>query len=339
MVVNRGSPAKFRGTCSLNLIILWLILCIVQGNIFAQDGAAPGPIRVRTVLVNVPVVITDERGGYLTGLKKEDFTLYEDGKMQPVALFAASEEPVQVALLLDTSKSTVTVLKKIKKAAMEFVKRMRPKDRALIMTFDSQVNLHSRLRDDKKELEEILTEIKTGAYVGTRLKDAVFEITSNYFKSIPGRKAIVLFSDGQDFGSRVSDKELLASVNESGTLIYSIFYLVDVRALAKELFDVPFPQRTDTASGSPWAQREREARAFLQEISVLSAGRFSIGQASNLNQTFIQIIDELRHQYLLAFYPEKAKLDGAEHALKVEVNRTGTIPRCRPSYRVLIQEN
>lgn len=312
-----------------------MMLCLLfSATSKSQQVVSPTPIRVETVLVNVPAIVTDSRGMHISGLKREDFRLYEDGSPQPISVFAASEEPVSVALLLDTSKSTITVLERIKKAARSFLRSMRPRDRALIIAFDRDVRILSPLSDDLKELDETVKGAKPGEYVGTKLRDAVLEVTANRFKSTPGRKAIILLSDGQDFGSRASVADLLASVAESGVLVYSIFYKVDVRALSRELFGVPIPGQLQD---SIWQQREREAAAFLQELSELSAGRLMPSEISNLNKTFAQIIEELRHQYLLGFYPEMSKLDGSPHTLSVVVEREGAVVRARRDYRVLRQ--
>ena len=316
-------------------LILSFLLC---GTCYCQV-VAPTPIRVETVLVNVPVVVTGPRGAPVSGLEKEDFALFEDGLPREISVFAAAEEPVSIALLLDTSKSTVTVLNKIKKSARSFVGRMRPRDRALVMTFDSEVQLLTPLSDDRKELDQVLKEIKPGEYAGTRLRDAVLEVTANRFRTISGRKAIVLLSDGQDYGSRASIPELLASVVESGTLVYSVYYRVDVRALVRELLGVRLPRGgVGQGPGSPWEKRESEAASFLNELSELSAGRFMLSGISDLNKIFSEILEELRNQYLLGFYPEKSRLDGTTHELRVEVRREGAVARSRRNYCVLRSE-
>jgi VWFA-related protein len=212
---------------------------------------------------------------------------------------------------------------------------MRPRDRALVITFDHDVKLLSPLSEDQKELEETIKGAQPGDYVGTRLRDAVLEVTAKRFKNIAGRKAVILLSDGQDFGSGASIPDLLASVAESGVLIYSVFYKVDIRALSRELFGVAIPGQLQDPI---WQQREREAAAFLQELSELSAGRFMPSEISHLNDTFAQIMEELRHQYLLGFYPEATRLDGSLHTLSVVVEREGAVVRARRDYRVLRQK-
>jgi Ca-activated chloride channel homolog len=330
-----GSNPAIRAAHAVFVVFLFVSLPALSLHSRPQEVVSPVAIRVETVLVNVPVMVTDALGKYITGLNKHDFSLFQDGVPEPISIFAASEEPVSVALLLDTSKSTVTVLDKIKRAARRFLGRLRPRDRALVMTFDNEVRVLSPLSDDVKELSAVVWDVKPGEYVGTRLRDAVLEVTTARFTAVAGRKAIVLLSDGQDYGSEVSEQALLDSIAGSGTLVYSVFYSVDLRALSKELFGVALPRSAGTEPDSVWRQRELRAAAFLQQVSELSAGRFMRSEIRNLNETFGRIVEELRYQYLLGFYPERTKLDGAVHGLRVQVNRTDLAVRSRPNYRIL----
>ena len=297
-----------------------------------QEAIAPTPIRVETVLVNVPAVVNDRQGKPVRDLRKEDFTLLEDGVPQQISIFAGSEEAVNIALLLDTSKSTVPVLGKIRNAARSFVRRMRPADRALVLSFDHDIRLVNPLTDDRVDLDRNIKAVRPGSYVGTRLRDAVMEVTAKRFQNLPGRKAIVLLSDGQDYGSQTSIADLLSSVAVSGTLVYSICYTVDLSALSRELFGVALPRRV---AGGPWTQRQKEAEVFLRELSDLSAGRYMPSEVSDLGKVFGQIVEELRSQYILGYYPATARLDGSVHALAVHVRRPGAAVRARTSYRVM----
>jgi Ca-activated chloride channel homolog len=313
-----------------------LLVCLLpRPAVPRQDIVAPTAIRVETVLVNVPAVVTDPQGKPIPFLKKEDFTLREDGIPQPISLFASSQEVVNIALLLDTSKSTVPVLGKIKNAARSFVRQMRPGDRALVLSFDHEITLVNPLTEDHKELDKSIQEVTPGAYVGTRLRDAVMEVTAKRFHGLPGRKAIILLSDGQDYGSQTSIADLLSSVAGSGTLVYSVCYTVDISALSKELFGVALPRRVP---GGAWQQRQRDAAVFLRELSELSAGRYMPSEVSYLKKAFGQIVEELRNQYVLGYYPETVRLDGSIHSLELSVRRPDALVRARTSYRVLKQQ-
>jgi VWFA-related protein len=329
-IVNRQS--------SIGLIALALLLAFLATTLEAQQIPPSPAIRVESALVSVPVIVSDNRGRYVLGLEAADFKLYQDDVPQPVALFTTSEEPIRIALLLDTSKSTITVLNKIKKAAREFLLQLRPQDQACVVSFDASIEYLSPLSSDHKELEDAIKKAKVGEYTGTRMRDAILEVMQRKFRSGQGRKAIVLLTDGQDYGSVVSASDLLSAVGASNTVIYSIYYNVDPREVMKKLFGVHsrLPAHKPGSRRGPyvvWDEREERAAAYLEELSDLSAGRFYRSAVTDLKETFAQVAEELRHQYLLGFYPDKAKLDGSLHLLRVEVSLPEALVRARRSYR------
>src|SRR5215470_855833 len=108
-------------------------MCAIAGAAQTQKQDTEPTIKIDTTLVSVPVTVSDRQGRYIAGLKASDFTLYEDLIKQPIVFFADTEEPINVALLLDTSKSATWVLDDIKKTAKDFVKQLRPLDQAMIV--------------------------------------------------------------------------------------------------------------------------------------------------------------------------------------------------------------
>lgn len=295
----------------------------------SQEVGDPQNIRVESALVTVPVVVHDVQGRFLNGLPPDSFKLFEDGRQVPVSLFLTSEDPVKIALLIDTSRSATTVLRKIKKAAGQFLKQMRPQDLAMVAGFDSDLQVLCPLSSDARELKESINRAKSGGTY-TRMRDAVREIVQRRFRTITGRKAIILLTDGRDQGSRLSAKDLLKVAAYSNTPIYAISYTVDPRELMKELFGVT-PRRGN--SGKEWKEQEKEAAQYLEKIADLSAGRRYASDIRDLDRVFRQISEELRSQYLLGFYPEKPKPDGAEHSLVVSVAVPDAVVRSRRSYR------
>jgi VWFA-related protein len=300
--------------------------------VFALFGVTignPQTIQVESALVTVPAVVRDAQGRFIHGLPRDSFKLFEDGRRVPVSLFLTAEDPIKIALLIDTSRSATTVLKKIKKAAQQFVKQMRPDDLVMIAGFDSEMQVLCPLSTDARELKDSINRAKSaGSY--TRMRDAIHDIVQGRLRPITGRKAIILLTDGRDQGSRISAQELLRSVSASNTPIYSIFYSVDPRELMKELFGIAPRQR---GSGSSWRQEEREAAEYLEQLSDLSAGRLYMSDSKDFDHIFRQISDELRSQYLLGFYPEESHLDGGYHTLVVSVSVPGAVVRSRISYR------
>jgi len=312
-------------------------------------------IRVDSNLVSVPVIVSDREGRYIPNLTLEKFKLFDNDSEQKISYFDAAAEPLNVALLLDTSRSTEGVLDEIKKGAKSFIKELRPQDRAMIVTFDYEIHRLSGLTDDRKVLEKAIKEAKVGQYVGTTLNDCVSQVANEDFKSVTGRKAIILLSDGDDHGSVLSQDELLKDESESDAMIYSIYYASDFRGFRRrpnhDRFPGPgrFPGRfpggrpfpilppDGAAPQRPGRGRRRDDRyrgpEFLRELSEVTSGRYYESERTDLEKTFGLIAEELRHQYRLGFYPAELEKDGTVHLLKVKVDSTDVAVRARQQYR------
>src|SRR5215468_6761235 len=216
---------RFRRTVAAILSALTCcVMCAIAGAAQTQKQDTEPTIKIDTTLVSVSVIVSDRQGRYIAGLKASDFTLYEDRVKQPIVFFADTEEPINVALLLDTSKSTAWVLDDIKKTARDFVKQLRPQDRAMIASFDRDTTALCELTSDRKKLERAIGAAQIGEGFGTKLRDAVQAVMKEEFRTVKGRKAIVLLTDGKDHGSVVGEQALLESAAEADTLIYSVFY-------------------------------------------------------------------------------------------------------------------
>ncbi len=330
------------------LVTCTVILVVSSSITFAQQNQSDAPIKVQTTLVSVPVIVSDRQGRYISGLKIESFKLYQDRIEQRISIFDASEEPLNIALLLDTSRSTSQVLDDIKKDAGNFLKELRPQDRALVMSFDYDVHLLSSLTSDRKALERAIKDARIGERIGTMLRDAVAEVIKRQFKRIEGRKAIILLTDGKDYGSGISEDELFDEATESGAMIYSVFFETEFQ---RNNWNGPFPfprrgrggmgrrfppidrPRGNDRRGERVEMRNQEAMEFLTKLSDVSAGRFYSSKVSDLKKTFKLIAEELRHQYRLGFYPDVSKADGQRHTLRVEVSAPDAVVRARRSYQ------
>ncbi|MGI9036728.1 MAG: VWA domain-containing protein [Pyrinomonadaceae bacterium] len=345
----------------MKIICAVFLLCcfIFVPNARAQKAESDEVIKVKTDLVSVPVVVNDRQGRYIPNLTQTDFSIFQDGEKQEISFFAAEEEPLNVAILLDTSKSTRNILGEIRDAAEDFVKLLQPADRAMIVTFDYQVSFLSPLTADHRTLESAISRVDIGEFGGTVMRDAVAETINKSFANVKGRKAIILLTDGKDHGSSPTEDELLNNLQESDVLIYSVYYDTSRQQNFRgnggfggmggmrrgggfgrrgDIFGGDFPTR------NPQAERRRErqervneaAKNYLSELSQVTAGRFYEGANTNLKKTFAQIADELKKQYRIGFYPkdETAAADDAVHQIKVKVNRSDVAIRARSTYRL-----
>lgn len=339
------------------LSLLFLALCLDAG---AQQTAVAleKPQKADKRLVNVPVIVSDRDGRYIPGLKKEDFTLYVNGVEQKIAYFGTFDEPISLALLIDTSESTRSTLPEIKEAAETFVELLNPFDRCLIATFDAEVKVLNPLSSNIKTIKESLGKVQSARREGSVLFSAVKQISQNAFAGVPGRKVIVVLSDGKDFGSSLLKSELLAEMEESDVSIYSIFYqtgmgfnklTVDANGAVKEGkedkkpkekkpkkkkgYTIVIPGRGDIYTDEEIKLREKladvQAVNVLQQMSDTTAGRFYLSDAPNLKGTFRKIAGELRQQYRIGFYPKEAGQNAALNEISVKVGRPDAVVRAR----------
>ncbi|MDQ6651188.1 MAG: VWA domain-containing protein, partial [Acidobacteriota bacterium] len=177
-------------------------------------------LKINTNLVAVPVIATTMDGTYIPDLRENEFSVSEDGVTQQLAFFATVSAPFHVVLLLDTSASTQEKLGLIQRAAVAFVEQLQSADRVKVISFDSDVRELSEFTNDRGALRGAI--FKTVSGQGTKLYDA-FETALYSLRTIRGRKAIVIFTDGVDFHSdQASFDSTLHWLDEEGVIVYPI---------------------------------------------------------------------------------------------------------------------
>ena len=310
-------------------------------------------VRVDTMLVTVPVSVLDRQGRFIPGLKREDFSLLENGEQQPIAYFETAEKPFTVALLLDTSASTHFHLDEIKAAAIAFAKQLRPQDRVLVVTFNSEVLLLTEATNDVNVMEAAIEEYANSG-TATRLYDAVDLTILERLNRIKGRKAIVLFTDGVDTASQQATyQSTLDRVRELDALIYPIQYdTTDYLQAMQGAGSVtvtttqrgPFGITTSRTYNVPWnsgaalpgttkAEYDR-ADQYLHALADRTGGRlYQANDTTQLAEAFSRIAEELRRQYTLGYYPKSANIaDGEERQIRVHVRQPSLVVKARNSY-------
>jgi len=325
-------------------VCLLLFCFLLSFEAKAQDKTDEEVIKVDTNLVTIPVIVSDRQNRYIAGLKAENFTVLQDGQKQNIEYFIAEESPINVAILLDTSRSTEQVLDKIQKAALEFVKQLKPNDRCLIISFDSEVNVLSELTNDREKLKKTIKNAEIGERFGTVLHDAVYQAVTKSFAGVKGRKAVIMLTDGKDFRSFIGRDKLIFSLEESDTMVYSIFY--ETGLMPRRMMPRRFPYPDRRGSGGVWRRgrnpnviRGRNERSnedaieFLQEMADVTAGRLYQKDVTDLSEAFEAITEELRKQYLIGFYPENIE-NGKIYQLKVKVDRNDAVVRSKNAFRV-----
>jgi Ca-activated chloride channel homolog len=284
----------------------------------AAAATASNAIKVDVTLVTVPVIASDMVGKFVSGLKAQDFHLYENGREQQIDRVVPDLEPFNVALMLDVSGSTIFKHTEIQSAALAFLEAMRPEDQVMVVAFSGFIQVESELTGNRDRLRQAILQTKVSG--STRLYDSLEMVVTQRLDRVPGRKAIVLLTDGVDTASRLTTLALsLERIEESNVLVYVLQYDTQsgLTRLAPNLGDSP-----------------ARASEYLRGLSTNSGGRrFDADSIPALREAFLQIADELRHQYAICYYPAAQTPENAFRRIQVTVDRPDIKVRTRLGYR------
>lgn len=284
--------------------IALILLCFITSSIAkAQETEDDKPIKFDTLLLTIPLTVSDKKGRNVPGLKKENFSVFQNGERQKIEFFFNEEEPMNVAILLDTSYSTKDVLDNIQKAARDFLKVLRPEDKALIASFDYRTQLLSGLTSDRRLLSSAIERTQVTHVNGSDMYDAITRVVQTYFAPLKGRKAIIVLTDGVVTGRNISAQQVLETLQKSDTLIYPVIF------------------KTRHNSQTGLRNRRPLTIELLEVLAEETAGRFYEKDATKLKEAFEGIAEELKKQYLLGFYPQNAGKEIVAGHIRVAVDR------------------
>ena len=180
-------------------------------------------IVINTNLVTFPVSVLDRNGRFIPGLRQQDFKIFENGVEQKIEIFNSVEQPFTVVLLLDMSNSTQFQISEIQDAAINFVNQLRRDDKVMVVSFDDKIHVLSQPTNNRNVLRNAILRADFGG--GTSLYEAVDMVINQYLRTIQGRKAIVLFTDGVDTTSRRANyQSTIRDAEEADALIYPLRY-------------------------------------------------------------------------------------------------------------------
>ena len=337
-----------------------------NGEVVEDDNEV---IKVETNLVTMPVSVLDRSGRFIAGLQKTDFQIFENNVPQKIEYFASVEKPFSVILMLDVSPSTRYKINEIQDAAIDFVNKLRPDDRVMVISFDERVHVLSPLTGNRAQLRSAIMQTEFGD--GTSLYEAVDYTMRQQLKRIEGRKAVVIFTDGVDTTSkRANYQSTVAEAQELDALVYPVrFDTFDGGSGGNGGGNYPYPRRrrggnsgggilgdilggimnggiTISGGGYPsgggssgGSRSEYETgRRYLQELAYNSGGRM-FEASNNLDTAFSGIAEELRRQYSVGYYPEKEGLKGERRSIRVRVMKPDLVVRAKNSYIVGENDN
>ena len=319
---------------------VFVIFMSISVGINAQTSEDDEVIKVDVALVNIPFSVSDREGRAVSGLTLNNFTLMDDGKPQKIEYLSTQDAPLNVVLLIDTSQSALEIFKKIQNAAGEFVKQLRPKDRCMVISFDSTARVETEFTSNQKRLDRIIKATVLSQKPGTLLRDSVFVTVDKEFAKVQGRKAIILITDGIDAGSKISKEALLYRLSEADSPIYSVFYESNNEPVIKVVSKDPkqpivananysISQKQINKIKAERQKRNLEAADYLGKLAEQTGGRSYRKEIDNLGEAFNKIAEELRMQYLISFYPEDTNYNLANHKIKIKVDKSNVAVRLK----------
>jgi VWFA-related protein len=309
-------------------------------------------------VVNVLANVHNSKNEIVKDLKQEDFSIEEDGHAQVIKYFSReTDAPLTIGLLVDTSMSQRRILDKEKSATSKFIEVMRDdKDQAFLIKFDAEAELMQDLTPSRKKLQSALNDIQPAAprqlqrrdpnssgggsapnRGGTILYDSILLASDEEMKKQKGRKALILLTDGDDHGSRVSLTESIEAAQKSDTLVYSIYFVDEEQSHTNFGGPGMGGGRHGGMGGGGGGRRPQpqqskgDGKKVLQRISKETGGAFyEVSKKLPIEKIYEQIQDELRSQYNLGYISDQK--DSGYRKIKVTAKGKGLIVQARDGY-------
>ncbi len=329
----------------ISVIVCLVLSCCLWSQAQSQDSPAPSQdqqgqqgsnddlqtFKAQVNVVNLFFNVKDKHGMLIPGLTKDDFQVTEDGKPQTIKYFSAeSNQPLTLGIMIDTSASQTRVLELEQQACAEFLRAvLRDKDLAFVINFDVDVDLDQDFTNNTHDLTRALNKVQINAGMGggppglgggpvpttprgTLLYDAIYLGANEKLKNEVGRKAMIVFTDGEDQGSRLKIQDAIESAQKADTICYVIL-------IADRGFYGGFGYSGDYD---------------MRKLAEQTGGRvIEVGNKQDkLKQAFDQIQNELRSQYNIGYTPTNSKLDGSYRKIQIKAKNGEDKVQARQGY-------
>src|SRR5688500_17801486 len=324
---------------SLSIVLLGLSLAFVssaqnpqppQRRPTASPTPSPTPdsdiVDVNIRRVRLPITVQDKKKQFVPGLTQADFMILEDKVPQTIESFTSEENnnlPLYVAVLMDTSPSTAAKMKFQQEAAMNFIQTVvRPRrDRVLFATFDHEVTLRQDFTDRLELLDKAVYAVKkTGEK--TSLWDAIWQFSDQKMRSVPGRRVIVVITDGTDTSSRADLNDAIAIAQRTETTIFAISTKAGMVSTV-----------VGVEAGTVKGKSDKDLDRLAEETGGTA---FFTGDMLSLERSLTAVAKELRAQYLITYRSTNDKYDGSYRRVEVKLtNRDGLKLRTKKGYKAV----
>lgn len=296
-------------------------VALLGASLWAQQASKPelAPVYTDADVIKVDVArvpllftVTDKKNRFITDLDREDFEVFDNGKNQEIREFVReSDLPLRIGIVMDTSNSIRGRIKFEQEAAIEFLRGVLAEeaDRAFLVSFDTQAELIVDYTNDLDKLAEGVRGLRAGG--GTALYDAIYYACRDKLPEDQPkeqfRRALILIGDGEDNHSTVTREDALEMAHKAESVVYTI----------------------STNRSGKAESGDSTLRRFAQETGGISFHPF---QARDLEQSFANIANELRHQYFILYSPSNFVNDGTFHKLRIRTQVKNTLVRVRRGY-------
>ena len=331
------------------LIFAALIAATAAAGAQSQEGFR---FRSGVDLVNVTATVTDEDGRFVSGLRREDFSVYEDGKLQDVSHFSNDRVPVSLGIVLDTSGSMSPDKMSAARSAIDrlIYDLLGKDDELFLVEFATNARLRQGWTTDRRLISRAVREASAAG--GTAIYDAVATAIPTAQEGTHRKKALLVISDGNDTNSSTPVGALRQQIRESDVLVYALGIDASgrrnsdvVRPPVQIPMPIPFPfpggRRPQPGlppigggggGGWPSAPGDRVNADALRQITDDTGGRTEIVRGSEgLGPATARIADELSKQYYLG-YSSNTERDGQWHSIRVNVRDRRLTVRARRGY-------
>lgn len=321
LILNPAQEASMIVKRTHQILVALFVGLVVAHAVSGQVPVETEPdevVRIDANLVTVQAQVMDRNGRFITDLQKEDFQIFEDGVLQEVSFFSPVEERFTILFLMDVSGGMYPHLADLARAGNAFLSQLRPDDSLIVVSFCDEMKIRADLGPVKETRGVKKIKLRTcGKY--TFVYDAVHHALKR-MKTIPGRKSIVLFSDGLSDERDATARSTMREAEEQEALIYSVQFGA---GLLRSVF----------AGSRGFNKRLQNADDYMAGIAKKTGGRhYRVEDIADLKKTFGDVADELRRQYSLGYYPKIPLTKGQRRQIRVSVRRPDLAVRARDSY-------